>query len=417
MERPVELLPTEDLSPVLSGLVPCNPVALDIGGSLVKIVFWERENGPKLPDWVRPDTGPEHLPLRPLSRPSSPAPLTRTPSAGTLAWSPCVSPAASPAPDGTVTPTGTRRARFCDAHGFSVECLSHTRTSLFLFLSLSLYRSRFRCGGCGGTVTAPNFRGVLRFIKFPESYIPKFVRWLKKNGLVEIYLEDTRTVHATGGGAFRYADLAMRELGTQIISHVCPQPTHTHTSTQESHGHCCHCCNRTSSGARCADSPSCSTTPSARSSPTRTSTSASAPHPAFATLTLVHTQKTPCATITTAWGMETQWAAKSGFFPYMLVTVGSGVSVMKVNSPTDFERVGGTALGGGSFWGLCKLLTNIGDFDELMEIIKGGDPTKTDLLVGDIYGGNYDAIGLNATTTASLFAPPIPKQEFLTLLL
>lgn len=90
----------------------------------------------------------------------------------------------------------------------------------------------------------------------------------------------------------------------------------------------------------------------------------------------------------------------------MLVTVGSGVSVMKVNSPTDFERVGGTALGGGSFWGLCKLLTNIGDFDELMEIIKGGDPTKTDLLVGDIYGGNYDAIGLNATTTASLFAVP-----------
>lgn len=138
MERPVELLPTEDLSPVLSGLVPCNPVALDIGGSLVKIVFWERENGPKLPDWVRPDTGPEHLPLRPLSRPSSPAPLTRTPSAGTLAWSPCVSPAASPAPDGTVTPTGTRRARFCDAHGFSVECLSHTRTSLFLSFSLSL---------------------------------------------------------------------------------------------------------------------------------------------------------------------------------------------------------------------------------------------------------------------------------------
>lgn len=62
---------------------------------------------------------------------------------------------------------------------------------------------------------------MLRFIKFPESYIPKFVQWLKTNGLVEMYLEDTRTVHATGGGAFRYADLAMRELGTQIISHVC----------------------------------------------------------------------------------------------------------------------------------------------------------------------------------------------------
>ena len=98
-----------------------------------------------------------------------------------------------------------------------------------------------------------------------------------------------------------------------------------------------------------------------------------------------------------------QWAATRGFFPYMLVTVGSGVSVLKVNSPDDFERVSGTALGGGSFWGLCKLLVDIGEFDKLIDTLGSGDSTKTDLLVGDIYGGDYDAIGLNATTTASLF--------------
>ena len=74
---------------------------------------------------------------------------------------------------------------------------------------------------------------MLRFIKFPESYIPKFVQWLKTNGLVETYLEDTRIVHATGGGAFRYADLAMRELGTQIISHVrtLDNTRHVHMTT------------------------------------------------------------------------------------------------------------------------------------------------------------------------------------------
>ena len=70
--------------------------------------------------------------------------------------------------------------------------------------------------------TAPNFRGVLRFVKFPESYIPDFIKWIKENNLVEIYLEDCRSVHATGGGAYRYADLAMKELGTLLIPHVCP---------------------------------------------------------------------------------------------------------------------------------------------------------------------------------------------------
>ena len=131
-----EEAPAGTASPVLSALVPCNPVALDIGGSLVKIVFWERENGPKLPNWVRPDTGPKDLPLRPLSRTPSPAPLARSDS-GALFVTPIASPAPTPivtppvtpssspppAPDGTVVPTVVRRARFCDAHGFSVECL------------------------------------------------------------------------------------------------------------------------------------------------------------------------------------------------------------------------------------------------------------------------------------------------------
>ena len=37
--------------------------------------------------------------------------------------------------------------------------------------------------------------------------------------------------------------------------------------------------------------------------------------------------------------------------------VGSGVSILKVESESKFERIGGTATGGGTFWGLGVLLT------------------------------------------------------------
>ncbi len=46
----------------------------------------------------------------------------------------------------------------------------------------------------------------------------------------------------------------------------------------------------------------------------------------------------------------------------------------------------GTCIGGGTFWGLCRLLTACRDFDEAMELSQTGDPSKCDMLVGDIYG-------------------------------
>ena len=62
---------------------------------------------------------------------------------------------------------------------------------------------------------------MLRFVKFAETQFPKFIQWMKKEDLVETYLEDGNIVHATGGGAFRYADLAQKELGVKVIAHVC----------------------------------------------------------------------------------------------------------------------------------------------------------------------------------------------------
>ena len=111
--------------------------------------------------------------------------------------------------------------------------------------------------------------------------------------------------------------------------------------------------------------------------------------------------------------------------------------------PTSLARPAGTNVGGGTFWGLGKLLTGLDDFDDILAMSAGGDnsrvspgwvgggrvggvrgvggrggggaasrqvclqrpslPTLTatlcpqvDMLVGDIYGGrDYTGIGLS----------------------
>ena len=47
--------------------------------------------------------------------------------------------------------------------------------------------------------------------------------------------------------------------------------------------------------------------------------------------------------------------------------VGTGVSILHVKSPTEYTRVSGTALGGGTFLGLCRLLTDAGEFEQALD--------------------------------------------------
>lgn len=90
-------------------------------------------------------------------------------------------------------------------------------------------------------------------------------------------------------------------------------------------------------------------------------------------------------------------------YPYLLVNIGSGVSMIKVSGPKEFQRVGGTHLGGGSFWGIMSLLTGARTFDEMLAMADRGDNTGVDMLVGDIYGMDYNKIGLKSTAIASTF--------------
>lgn len=90
-------------------------------------------------------------------------------------------------------------------------------------------------------------------------------------------------------------------------------------------------------------------------------------------------------------------------YPYLLVNIGSGVSMIKVSGPRKFKRVGGTSLGGGTLWGLLSLLTGARTFDEMLANAERGDNAAVDMLVGDIYGTSYDKIGLKSTAIASSF--------------
>lgn len=50
-------------------------------------------------------------------------------------------------------------------------------------------------------------------------------------------------------------------------------------------------------------------------------------------------------------------------FPCLVVNIGSGVSIVKVDENGEFERVSGTSLGGGTLWGLLSMLTDARTFD------------------------------------------------------
>jgi type II pantothenate kinase len=102
---------------------------------------------------------------------------------------------------------------------------------------------------------------------------------------------------------------------------------------------------------------------------------------------------------------------KTDIYPYLLVNIGSGVSMLKVSGPQTSERVGGTSLGGGTFRGILSLLTPAKSFDEMLDNAARGDNKKVDMLVGDIYGTDYNKIGLKSTAIASSFGKVFRKED------
>jgi len=101
------------------------------------------------------------------------------------------------------------------------------------------------------------------------------------------------------------------------------------------------------------------------------------------------------------------------FFPFLLCNVGTGVSILHVKSETSFTRVSGTALGGGTFLGLTRLLTRLLNFQDALDSASNGDARRVDMTVADIYGADDDrtSLKLPADLTASFFAKNLMRSE------
>ena len=86
--------------------------------------------------------------------------------------------------------------------------------------------------------------------------------------------------------------------------------------------------------------------------------------------------------------------------PYALVSLGTGTSVLLVDGQ-QVERLGGTALGGGTLLGLGFALTGCQTHQEFCALAQRGRRDQVDLLVGDIYPP--DEIEIPGEATAAAF--------------
>lgn len=106
--------------------------------------------------------------------------------------------------------------------------------------------------------------------------------------------------------------------------------------------------------------------------------------------------------------------ASTNLYPYLIVNIGTGVSILRVDGPRKHERISGSTIGGGTYWGLCRLLTGSDSFRDVLDLAMKGDPSKVDMMVGDIYGKNSNAlekIGLPSDIVASSFGKLVAKQN------
>uniref|UniRef100_A0A8D2PF40 4'-phosphopantetheine phosphatase n=1 Tax=Zosterops lateralis melanops TaxID=1220523 RepID=A0A8D2PF40_ZOSLA len=186
----------------------------------------------------------------------------------------------------------------------------------------------------------------LHFIKFENTYIETCLDFIKDH----LVNTETKVIKATGGGAYKFKDLIEKKLGLKVDKED--------VMTCLIKG-----CNFVLRNI---------------------------PHEVFAY------QK----------DSDTEFRFQTNhpnIFPYLLVNIGSGVSIVKVESEDKFEWIGGSSIGGGTFWGLGALLTKTKKFDELLQLASKGQHTNVDMLVKDVYGGAYQTLGLSGNLIASSF--------------
>ncbi|XP_014240885.1 pantothenate kinase 3 isoform X2 [Cimex lectularius] len=199
-------------------------------------------------------------------------------------------------------------------------------------------------------------RGSVHFIRFPTSEMKNFLSLAKKQGMATLIT----TVCATGGGAYKFEDIFASEVNMRL--------------------------------AKFDELDS------------------------LISGMLFVELNNPREVYYWSHPTEEERCKKEGYdfsnpYPFIIVNIGSGVSVLAVYGPHSYKRISGTSLGGGTFLGLCCLLTGCSTFEEAIELATIGDNTKVDKLVKDIYGGDYTRFGLPGELVASSFGHMNSKER------
>ena len=202
--------------------------------------------------------------------------------------------------------------------------------------------------------------GSLNFTRFETSDIPSCISFLRAlidrsaelNGVSPESMRRSVRIVATGGGAHKFYDLFGAELGVEVhredemeclitgLSFITLIPNEVYWFSDElvhevSHGSLTLPSVVESRGLSV---PTQTAAPDGQASLTRPS-----PNPPRYSVSF-ESHPTPQ-------------------LPCLLVNIGSGVSIIKVDQDGSFERVSGTSLGGGTLWGLLSLLTEATSFD------------------------------------------------------
>ncbi|KAL0269572.1 UNVERIFIED_CONTAM: hypothetical protein PYX00_007262 [Menopon gallinae] len=199
-------------------------------------------------------------------------------------------------------------------------------------------------------------RGTLHFIRFPTSEMGNFLALAKSKGMANL----VTTVSATGGGAYKFEESFRREVNMELAKFdELDSLIKGILYVEQTNPNECYYWVFPSQPEKC----------------------------------------------------EKKLYDFSEPYPFLLVNIGSGVSMLAVYSPTDYKRVSGTSLGGGTFLGLCCLLTGCNTFEEAIDLATLGDHTRVDKLVRDIYGGDYERFGLPGDLVASSFGQMNSKEK------
>ncbi|GAA5892314.1 pantothenate kinase [Sporobolomyces salmoneus] len=423
-------------------------IALDIGGSLAKVVYFTRAP-PSKPQKVSSSSSASPFIESPTpSNPSSPEPQPSTSSPFPNRRTPSP-PSSEPAkPNGILGPRSLSQQHISTIPSSSASpsrSSQKNRSSAY-----PPFQSHLRRRSSASRIPPG---GRLNFIKFETSKLTALINFLQtlitssaaSNRVPLDVMKKNVKIMATGGGAHKFYERLKRELGVEVrreeemeclvlgLGFVMEVPNEVFWYSDELVQAISHPQERALSSVNVPSTPGRSATPLPIPPPSPppsevTTFPPSTLDPSSSTTTLPSTSAThpnprpisPTPSIEDLprpspnppqYSISFDSNPTPAQFPCLLVNIGSGVSIIKIDDYGKFERISGTSLGGGTLWGLLSLLTGAKSFDDMLALADRGDNSSVDMLVGDIYGQDYQKIGLKSSTIASSFGKVFRKGE------